>query len=164
MNSGQPQAAIRLQAAVRLRACVITAAGGACRLRFEDGNTDPPSNPYVQDTSGYLGKLLSRCILPEELFHILFNGRFRLRNRPIRVHVIHKGAFAIFSAKHVSSDIYIFDTECTRLLRRIHVPRATDTLGVLSKGFYFAVVADTKLSIYAPRTSKEIRLRAWNPA
>jgi hypothetical protein len=134
------------------------------RLMFEKGNDHPSEDNYERDPMRVIDKLLSKTILPEELFHILFNMRFRLQTQTIRVLAIHKRAFAIFSAQGVVSDIYIFDADCTRLLRRMHVPRSVANLAVVCKGFHLIVIANTKLYIHAPRPCKEIRLRAWNPA
>lgn len=62
------------------------------------------------------------------------------------------------------TDVYIFDRDCSQLLRRLHVPRSVEAVAVLCAGPYLVVVHDYQFFIYAPHQRRAIRLRHELPA
>ena len=108
-------------------------------------------------------KLMRTSLLPEELFHVILD-RTEIRSSPLRVVPIHNGAVAVYSEERPVTDVYIFDSAYSRLLRRLHIPRTADRVEMLASGPFMVLVTDTRLTTFAPLESKTIRLRSWHPA
>ena len=144
---------------LRAMVCPLIPRFPCMTVRFRVDHT--PGAPQCQALyDPAMKQLLDTGLLPEELLEILCIAG----PTTIRVVPLHRSAVAVFSGRDNISDVYIYDAQCTRLLRRLRTPRDALRLEVVCRGPVLVVVTDTRISTYAPSVERAFRLRSVHPA
>ena len=126
------------------------------RFSPDDMGMMPDFSGYDEVSDGspdeFVKKLKENSCFPDELSDIISKWK-----HGIRYSKLHKGAFALFS--HFDpSDVYIFSTDCKRLLKRLYIRRnISGRVTVRCKGPFLYISVDHLLQCFGPSHDKKIR-------